>query len=245
FALGVLAMLLVTKQFFPLSNRPEILVDLMLPQGATLAETDALTKRIETEILKDPEVRQVASYVGEGTPRFFLLLVQKLSASNFAQLVVLSANNRARERVMKRIETLLASRFPQVRGRTLRLQVGPPLDYPVAFRVVGENPQVVRHYADEVAAVMRGDPGLLDVTDDWEQPVRTLRLELDQDKARALGVSSRSVAQSLQAAETGLKVGEFRERDELIDIVWRAQASDRGNLGELRDINVRTASGRS
>lgn len=242
-ALGVVAMLLVTKQFFPLSNRPEILVDILLPQGATLAETDAVTKRIEAQILKDPEVRQVATYVGEGTPRFFLLLVQKLSSSNFAQLVVLSANNRARERVMRRIHILLATRFPEVRGRTLRLQVGPPLDYPVAFRVVGENPTVVRHYADEVAAVMRRDPGMLDVTDDWEQPVRTVRLELDQDKARALGVSSRSVAQALQAVESGIKVGEFRERDELIDILWRAQARDRASLGELRDINVATASG--
>jgi len=245
FALGVLAMLLVTKQFFPLSNRPEILLDIMLPQGATFAETDALTQRIEQEILKDPEVRQVASYIGEGTPRFFLLLVQKLSASNFAQLVVLSANNRARERVMHRIQALLATKFPEVRGRTLRLQVGPPLDYPVAFRVLGENPKLVRRYADEVAEVMRRDPGLLDVTDDWEQPVRTLRLELDQDKARALGVSSRSVAQALQAEESGIKVGEFRERDELIDIIWRAQPSDRGNLGELRDVSVGTASGGS
>ena len=243
FALGGLAMVLVPKQFFPLSNRPEVLVDILLPEGATLDETDAVTRRIEAEIREDPEVRQVATYVGEGTPRFFLLLVQKLSASNFAQMVVLSANNPARERVMQRIEALLAAKFPEVRGRTLRLQVGPPVDYPVAFRVVGENPRVVRRYADQVAAVMREDPDLVDVTDDWTQAVRTLRLELDQDKARALGVSSRSVALALQAEESGIKVGQFRERDQLIDIVWRAQAKDRGDLGNLRDVNVATAAG--
>jgi multidrug efflux pump len=243
FALGVLAMLLVPKQFFPLSNRPEILVDILLPEGATLVETDAAAKRVEAEILKDPEVRQVTSYVGEGTPRFFLLLVEKLSASNFAELVVLSASNRARERVMQRIEALLAADFPEVRGRTLRLQVGPPVDYPVAFRIVSENPGVVRRYADEVARLMRGDGDIVDVTDDWTQAIRTLRLELDQDKARALGVSSRSVALALAAEESGIKVGALRERDQLIDIVWRARAEDRGELGNLRDVNVATATG--
>ena len=245
FALGVLVMFVVPKQFFPQSNRPEILVDVMLPEGSTLAETDTLTKRLETQIGKDPEVRQVATYVGEGSPRFFLLLVQKLSASNFAQMVVLSADNEARERVMQRIRALLAKEFPQVRGRTLRLQVGPPLDYPVAFRVVGEDPVTVRQYADQVAATMRHDPDLVDVTDDWAQAVRTLRLEIDQDKARAVGVSSRSIAQALQAEQSGIKVGEFRERDQLIDIVWRARASDRGSLGNLRDVNISTSSGSS
>jgi len=245
FGLGLVAMTIVPKQFFPQSNRPEILVDVTLPEGATLAETDLLTRRLETAIRIDPEVRQVATYVGEGSPRFFLLLVQKLSATNFAQLVVLSANNKARERVMQRIRALIARDFPQVRGRTLRLQVGPPLDYPVAFRVVGENPVTVRRCADQVAATMRQDPDLLDVTDDWVQPVRTLRLEVDQDKARAVGVSSRSIAQALQAEQTGIRLGEFRERDELIDIVWRAQAADRGRLGDLRDVNVATASGAS
>ncbi len=245
FALGIVAMVAVPKQFFPLSNRPEILVDIWLPEGATLAETDSVTKRIEAEILKDPEVRQIATYVGEGTPRFFLLLVQKLSASNYAQLVVLSADNRARERVMRRINDLLASRFPEVRGRTLRLQVGPPVDYPVAFRVVGENPRIVRRYADQVAATMRENPDLIDVTDDWMQPIRTVRLDLDQDKARALGVSSRSVALALQAEESGIKVGEFRDGTELIDMVWRARAEDRGNLGNLHDINVATSTGAS
>ena len=245
FSLGVLAMFLVPKQFFPQSNRPEILVDVMLPEGATLSETDMLARRLEAQIGKDPEVRQVATYVGEGSPRFFLLLVQKLSASNFAQMVVLSAGNKARERVMQRIRALFAKDFPEVRGRMLRLQVGPPLDYPVAFRVVGEDPVALRKYADQVVAEMRRDPDLVDVTDDWAQPVRTLRLEVDQDKARAVGVSSHSIAQALQAEQSGIKVGEFRERDQLIDIVWRARASDRGSLGNLRDVNISTASGSS
>ena len=245
FAMGVAAMIAVPKQFFPLSNRPEILVDIWLPEGATLAETDAVTRGIEAEILKDPEVRQVTTYVGEGTPRFFLLLVEKLSASNYAQLVVLSVDNRARERVMRRIGALLATKFPQVRGRTLRLQVGPPVDYPVAFRVVGENPHVVRHYAEQVAAAMREDPDLVDVTDDWVQAIRTLRLKLDQDKARAVGVSSRSIALALQAEESGIKVGEFRDGTELIDMIWRARVEDRGNLSHLHDINIATSSGAS
>jgi multidrug efflux pump len=243
FGAGVAAMIIVPKQFFPLSNRPEILVDIWLPEGSTLTETDAVTRRIEAEIIKDPEVRQVATYVGEGTPRFFLLLVEKLSASNYAQLVVLSADNRARERVMRRIGALLATKFPQVRGRTLRLQVGPPVDYPVAFRVLGENPRVVRHYARQVAATMSEDPDLVDVNDDWMQAIRTLRLELDQDKARALGVSSRSIALALQAEESGIKVGEFRDGTELIDMIWRARAEDRGDLGNLHDINIATSSG--
>jgi multidrug efflux pump len=243
FGVGILAMVLVPKQFFPLSNRPEILVDVWLPEGATLAETDAATKAIETEIGKDPEVRQVTTYVGEGTPRFFLLLVQKLAATNYAQLVVLAADNQARERVMQRIGTLLATRFPAVRGRTLRLQVGPPVDYPVTFRVIGENPLVLRRYADRVAEAMRQDPDLLDVNDDWTQAIRVVRLELDQDKARALGVSSRSIALALQAEESGVTVGQLREGTELIDMVWRARAEDRGDLGNLRNVNMTTAAG--
>jgi len=146
---------------------------------------------------------------------------------------------------MQRIRALFAKDFPEVRGRMLRLQVGPPLDYPVAFRVVGEDPVALRKYADQVVAEMRRDPDLVDVTDDWAQPVRTLRLEVDQDKARAVGVSSHSIAQALQAEQSGIKVGEFRERDQLIDIVWRARASDRGSLGNLRDVNISTASGSS
>ncbi len=155
-ASAVAALTQVPEQFFPLSNRPEVIVDLWLPEGSSFEQTEAAAKRMEALLAKDEDVEHVASYIGSGTPRFFLLIVQQLANTNLAELVVMTKDNVARERVMQRVRQALATDFPAVRGRVMRLNVGPPMDYPVVFRVLGENPNIVRGIADRVAEVVRG-----------------------------------------------------------------------------------------
>ncbi|TPQ25055.1 efflux RND transporter permease subunit [Methylomonas koyamae] len=245
FGLGVVALAHVPEQFFPLSNRPEVIVDLWLPEGSSFEQTEAAAKRMEVLLAKDEDVEHVASYIGSGTPRFFMLIVQQLANTNLAELVVMTKDNQARERVMQRIRQMLETDFPNVRGRVKRLNVGPPMDYPLAFRVLGENPNIVRGIAERVADVVRNHPGTVDVNDDWHDRMPSFRLVLDQDKARALGVSTASLSQALQAHYAGIPVGQLREQDKLIDIVWRASPELRTAADEMPDVAVRTANGKS
>ncbi|MDT4289976.1 efflux RND transporter permease subunit [Methylomonas sp. MO1] len=245
FGLGIVTLAHVPEQFFPLSNRPEVIVDLWLPEGSSFEQTEAAAKRMEALLAKDEDVEHVASYVGSGTPRFFLLIVQQLANTNLAELVVMTKDNVARERVMQRVRRALTTDFPNVRGRVMRLNVGPPMDYPVVFRVLGENPNIVRGIADRVAEVVRANPNTVDVNDDWHERMPSFRLMLDQDKARALGVSTASLSQALQAHYAGIPVGQLREQDKLIDIVWRASPELRSAADELPDVAVRTANGKS
>jgi len=243
FGLGIAAMSQVPQQFFPLSNRPELIVDLWLPEGTAFAETEAAAREVEAVLAQDNDVRDYASYVGGGSPRFFLLITQQLNHSNLAQIVVMTHDKAARERVLHRLRALFQTDFPKVRGRVMRLDVGPPQEYPVLFRVLGEDPAQVRRIAERVKAIVRANPHTLDVNDDWDERLPALRLKLDQDKARALGVSSLSLAQALRGHYLGLPVGQFREGNELIDIVWRAQPQQRASADGLPDVSVQTGNG--
>ncbi len=245
FVAGVVTLTRVPEQFFPLSNRPEVIVDLWLPEGSSIAQTEAVAKRLETVLAKDDDIINTATYIGSGSPRFFLLIVQQLANTNLAELVIMTKDNSARERVMQRIRQTFASDFPEVRGRVMRLNVGPPMDYPLVFRVLGENPDLVRTIADQVATVVRSNPKAVDVNDDWHERRSSFRLVLDQDKARAVGVSTASLAQALQAHYTGLAIGQFREADKLIEIVWRAEEHLRTIAHKLPDVIVKTANGQS
>jgi multidrug efflux pump len=245
FAAGVVTLTKVPQQFFPLSNRPELIVDLWLPEGSAFAQTETVAKRMEALLAKDEEIVSYASYIGGGTPRFFLLIVQQLTNSNLAEFVLVTKDNIARERVMQRIRQSLATDFPEVRGRVMRLNVGPPMDYPIVFRVLGEDASKVRTIADQVTEIVRANSNTVDVNDDWHERIPSVRLVLDQDKARALGVSTASLSQALQAHYTGIPVGQFREEGKLIDIVWRAQHPLRIGVDKLPTINVPTNQGES
>ena len=245
FGVGVATLTQVPEQFFPLSNRPEVIIDLWLPEGSSFTETEAVAKRMEALLAKDEDVMHYATYIGSGSPRFFLLIVQQLANINLAEFIVMTRDNVARERVMQRLRLIFATDFPEVRGRTMRLNVGPPMDYPLVFRVFGEDSKIVRSIADRVAEVVRTNPNTVDVNDDWHDRIPSSRLVLDQDKARALGVSTSSLSQALQAHYTGIPVGQFREDDKLIDIVWRAQKNLRAAADDLPNVTVRTANGRS
>jgi multidrug efflux pump len=245
FGIGVATLTQVPEQFFPLSNRPEVIIDLWLPEGSSFAQSEAVAKRMEDILSKDEDVLNYTAYIGGGTPRFFLLIVQQLTNTNLSEFVVMTKDNGARERVIQRIRQAFATDFPQVRGRVMRLNVGPPMDYPLVFRVFGEDPAIVRNIADRVSEIMRANPNTVDVNDDWHDRIPSLRLVLDQDKARAVGVSTSSLSQALQAHYTGIPIGQFREDDKLIDIVWRAQNDLRTAADRLPDVTVRTDNGRT
>ena len=243
FVAGIAAFTKVPRQFFPQSNRPELLVDLWLPEGSSFAQTQATAKHMEEILAKDPGVEHFATYVGTGSPRFFLLLVQQLTTVNLSEIVVMTKDNETREAVKARLEEQLARDFPGVQGRVLRLAVGPPLEYPAEFRVRGPDPAKVREIADNVASVMRQQPGAMEVGDDWRERIATVRLSVDQDRVRALGISTESIGTALQAHVSGLPVGQYREGNKLIPMVWRAEQAERGRIDAIDRVYVKNAQG--
>lgn len=245
FALGIVGMGKVQQQFFPDSSRPEILVDLWLPEGSSFAANEAVAKRVEHRLRQEQGVRSVTLWVGSGVPRFYLPLDQVFPQTNVSQFIVLTDSVPVRERLRVALPKLLAEEFPEVRGRVKLLPNGPPVPYPVQFRVVGSDPQLLRQRADEVKAAMRESPNTRGVNDNWNESVKTVRLEIDQAKARALGVTSQSIAQTANIALTGTTVGQFREYDKLIDIVLRQPASERALITDIVNAYVPTASGRA
>jgi multidrug efflux pump len=238
---------LVKKQFFPASSRPELLVELWLPQGASLKATTAEVERVENLLKDEKAVESMSAYVGNGAPRFFLPLSQQLFADNFAEFIVVTRGIEDREDLKKRLEQRFADgdgTWSSLRVRVLRLENGPPVGFPVSFRVMGEDTNQLRAIAAEVAAVMRADPNLQDVQFDWNEKIKSLRVEIDQDRARLLGVSSQDLALTLQAWLKGATVTQYREDDQLIDVVWRASGAARDSFDGLPDLDVVTALGR-
>jgi multidrug efflux pump len=245
FALGIVGMGKVQQQFFPDSSRPELLVDLWLPEGATIQQTDALSSRFEARMMKEVGVASVTAWIGSGVPRFYLPLDQVFPQSNVSQSIVLPKDMAAREELRKRLPALLAEEFPEVRGRVKLLPNGPPVPYPVQFRVVGPDVAGVRAWADEAKAVLRANPNMRGVNDNWNQSIKVLRLAIDQDKARALGVTSAGLAQASRTVLSGSTVGQYREDDRLIDIVLRQPADERNAITDLAAAYLPTASGRA
>ena len=234
---------LVQKQFFPTSNRPELIVDMRLAQGASFAATDAEVKKLEALLGADPDVSHYTAYVGAGSPRFYLPTVPELANASFGQLIVMTKDLEARERVLAALDKAFASDFEAVRARVQRLQNGPPVSYPVMFRVLGDDPQQVRAVAEKVRQVFKADPATRDINFDWNELAKTVRLEVDQNKARALGVDSQLLGNTLQTLLSGVVVTQYRDRAESIDVVARAVPGERLSLEGLEAINLRTANG--
>ncbi|MGD8477797.1 MAG: efflux RND transporter permease subunit [Burkholderiales bacterium] len=244
FALSIYGFQFVQNQFFPSSNRPELMIDLWLPQGASFEATEDQTRRLEEALQDDPDIVNYVAYVGYGSPRFYLPIDQQLNHTNFAQFVVLTKDNEARERVAARLQDVLATRFTLLRSRVNRLENGPPVGYPVQFRVSGSDIATLRKFANEIASIMREDPNTANVHLDWNEKVKNIRLEIDQNKARAIGVSSQTLANVLESVLTGLPITQYRENDELIEVVGRAEHEERVDPGRLAQINVPTSSGK-
>jgi multidrug efflux pump len=245
FALGIVGMGKVQQQFFPDSSRPEILVDLWLPEGAPFVASEEVAKRVEKRLAQEEGVRSVTTWVGSGVPRFYLPLDQVFPQTNVSQLIVLPKDLKTRETLRVKLPTLLAQEFPEIRGRVKLLPNGPPVPYPVQFRVVGTEPVALRQKAEEVKAVMRQNASTRGVNDNWNESVKAVRLEVDQAKARALGVTSQSIAQASRTLLSGAPVGQYRDGDKLIDIVLRQPLNERDALSDLAQAYVPTASGKS
>jgi len=243
--LGGLGMGLTEKQFFPSSNRIELMADLWLPEGASIRATEREAARLERLLDGDPGVASYVTYVGNGSPRFFLSLDQQLFRANFAQVIVLTKDIASREQVIAKLRAALANDFPGVRGRVNRVPLGPPVNYPVQFRVLGEDAAKLKEIAERVAEKMRANPYTVDVHPNWGDRVLALRVDVDQEKARALGVSSQSVSRAVATVVSGTPLGQYRENDRLIDVVMRAPSGERGSLAALGELAVPAASGRS
>jgi multidrug efflux pump subunit AcrB len=244
FALGMVGMGKVQQQFFPDSSRPEIIVDLWLPEGSPVKASEDITRRVEQRLAQEDGVKSVTAWVGSGVPRFYLPLDQVFPQTNVSQLIVQPTDLKTREVLRAKLPALLAQEFPEVRGRVKLLPNGPPVPYPVQFRVVGSDPKVLRLKADEIKAQMRQNPNTRGVNDNWNESVKSVRLEVDQAKARALGVSSQSIAQASRTLLSGSAVGQYRDGDKLIEIVLRQPLAERDALSDLGQAYVPTASGR-
>ncbi|HEF5783970.1 multidrug transporter AcrB [Burkholderia multivorans] len=244
FVVSLLGFSLVPQQFFPSSDRPELLVDLRLPEGASFAATLRETERVEQAIAKRPEIDHWVNFVGSGAPRFYLPLDQQLQLPNFAQFVITAKSVEDREKLASWLETTLRDRFPAVRWRLSRLENGPPVGYPVQFRVSGDDIATVRSIADKVAATMRGDARTVNVQFDWDEPAeRSVRFELDQKKARELNVTSQDVSSFLAMTLSGTTVTQYRERDKLIAVDLRAAQPDRVDPAKLAGLAMPTPNG--
>ncbi len=245
FVLGLAGMGRVQQQFFPDSVRPEILVDLWLPEGSTIQQSQVLAKRFEQRIMREPGVATVSSWIGSGVPRFYLPLDQVFPQTNVSQVLILPKDLNEREVLRKRLPALLADEFAEARARVKLLPTGPPVAYPVQFRVMGTDVKQVREWADRAKAVMRANPHMRGVNDNWNESIKVLRLDVDQDKARALGVSSQTIAQTSRTLLSGSTVGQYREGDKLIDIVLRQPLEERSAISDISNAYLPTSSGRA
>lgn len=245
FAGAIFSFKFVQQQFFPDATRLELLVDLRLAEGSSLPATRHEVVKLE-HWLDQHKAQMVnyASYVGSGSPRFYLSLDQQLPASNFAQFVITTKDLAAREQLRSDLIALMDSpQFSAVRGRVLRLENGPPVGFPVQFRVSGSDFDTLRNIANQMAAAMRANPNLRNVQLDWDERTKAIFVEMDAARAAALGVTQQDLAQVLQTALQGSTVTTYRERDQLINVVLRAPLDEREHLHLLANLNVPTASG--
>ena len=234
----------VQQQFFPTSTRSELFFELRLPEGTAIGVTDATAKRAEHLLVGDPDIVTYTSYVGQGSPRFWLGLNPVLPNPNFAQIVIVTKDLAARERVKARLERAIADGvLAEARVRVDRFVFGPPVGFPVQFRIIGPDPMKVRTIAEEVRQIMAQNAKIVDPHLDWSEQVKSIRLEVDQDRARALGLTPQDVAQTLQTLLSGYTTTQYREGIEHIDVVARAVPSERLELNRLPTLTVVSRNG--
>ena len=244
FVIALAGFTLVPQQFFPSSDRPELLMDVRLQEGASFEATLREAKRLEKTLQGRPEIDHVVSFVGTGAPRFYLPLDQQLPQPNFAQFVITAKTVKDREKLAQWLEPALREKFPAIRTRLSQLENGPPVGYPVQLRVSGDDIATVRKIAEQVAADMRADGRTTNVQFDWDEPSeRSVRFEVDQKKARELGVSSQDVSSFLAMSLSGYTVTQYREHDKLIGVDLRAPLAERVDPSRLATLAMPTPNG--
>ena len=245
FAAAVFGMRFVPQQFFPASDRPELLVDLQLPENASIYATRDASARLDKLLKDDQDVDHWSNYVGQGAVRFYLPLNVQLPNDFFAQAVVVTKGLKQRERVKAKLEQALAAEFPSAVGRVYPLELGPPVGWPVQYRVSGREPDEVRKIASRVAELVGSAPGAVNVNYNWMQPGRTIKIRVDQDQARLLGLSSQEVALAVNAVVSGVTATEMRSGIWLDDVLVRASAEQRMSLSTIRTLQVPLPNGKT
>ncbi|MEO1658236.1 MAG: efflux RND transporter permease subunit [Pseudomonadota bacterium] len=244
FVLAGAGFTMVPQQFFPTSSRPEVLVEITLPEGSSFEATREATNAVEEVLAQDEEVKYYTSYIGAGAPRFFLALDPLLPNEKRALIVAQSADAKARDRIIKRMRSIVdEGAFPGTRVRMTKLLYGPPVPFPVEFRVLGDDPDKVREIAYQVREVMDADAEIRDSQLLWEEEGGAVRFEIDQDRLRALGLTPREVGLTTQTFLSGAAVTQVRDGLELIDVVVRAPESERTDLSSIEDLTITTPRG--
>jgi multidrug efflux pump subunit AcrB len=244
FGVAIAAFTQVQQQFFPTSSRPELFIEIRMPEGTSVGVTEAAAKKAEALIKGDADLEYYTTYIGEGSPRFFLALNPVLPNESFALIVMMTKDAEARERLKARLEGLVAQNvIPEARLRIDRLNFGPPVGFPVQFRVLGPDGDSVRAVADKVRGAMRANPNTRDVQFDWNEQKKSIRLEVDQDRARSLGLTPQDIAQTLGTLLSGFTVTEYKEGIELVPVVARAIPEERLGLASFEDLTIPTRSG--
>ncbi|MHB8158593.1 MAG: efflux RND transporter permease subunit, partial [Desulfocucumaceae bacterium] len=244
FLVSLVLMTFVKQEFFPASVRPELIVDLKLPEGSSIQSTEAQANKLAERLKSDPDIVNYAYYVGQSAPRFVLNAEPVLPCSNFAQFVILAKDYEARVRLQARCEQLIARELPSVYGHCRVLGIGPQSSYPVVFRISGPDNDKVKDIAHKVQTVMASQPYLRDVNLNWSQKNKVVHLEIDQDKARMLGIDNQSLASILQAQLSGIPIAEFREKDRTISMTVRLDGQGGKDLSVLKDLNVPLSNGK-
>jgi len=234
----------VTQQFFPTSDRPEVLVEVQMPYGTTIEQTSAATAKVEAWLAKQSEAQAVTAYVGQGAPRFFLAMSPELPDSSFAKIVVLTGSEAARETLKFRLRQAVADGLaPEARVRVTQIVFGPPSPFPVAFRVMGPDPNTLRDIAAQALAMMRASPLMRTTNSDWGQRVPSLRFTLDQDRLQSIGLTSSDIGQQLQFLLSGIPITDVREDIRSVQVTARSAGHTRLDPSRIADFTLVGAAG--
>jgi multidrug efflux pump len=244
FACAMVGMQFVPQQFFPKSDRPEVMIDLTLPQSSSINATRAVVERVEQLLKNDPDVDHWSFYVGQGAVRFYLPLDAQLANDFFAQAVVVTKGHDVRGKVIGRLEQAFAKDFDALMARVTPLEMGPPVGWPIKFRISGPDPVKTREIAHSFAQVLGQNPDTRNINYDWNEPSKVIRVNVDQDRARTLGISSQQLANNINAVLSGTRVTQLRESTYLIDIIARTVPEERAEIDTLRNLMLGASGGR-
>jgi multidrug efflux pump len=234
----------IKQEFFPPSTRPELIVDLKLAEGSSLQATETVARQFAKCLKGDPDIKHFIYYVGQGSPRFLLAFDPELPSSDFAEFVIVSKGLKARARLAEKANRIFTEKFPDVRGHVKVMQLGPPDRYPVMLRVTGYDKDKVRRIATQALHIVAANPNLRNVNLDWNEKNKLMHLEIDQDKARMLGINSQQLALILQSQVSGVPVTEFRQKDKTVSVVFRLDEHNRGDLSKIKDLSIPVAGGK-
>ncbi|MDB5394306.1 MAG: family transporter [Rhodospirillales bacterium] len=245
FVASVVGFGFVQQQFFPASDRPELVVNLTLPQNASIYATDTAVGKFEALLKDDPDIDHYSIYVGQGAPRFILTLDVQLANDNFAQAVIVTKSMEARDRLRARLDATLPERFPEIVARSFPLELGPPVGWPLQYRISGPDTQGTLDAAAKAAQVLAAEPRTKLINFDWNEPGKSIHVRLDQDEVRRLGLSQQLVSQALNTVLTGATITQVRSGIYLVDVMARAKADERGTAATLRNLQVPLSDGRT